>query len=92
MFVQGNPNPNKPSKASALQGSQSQPTDENIPIKYLYRSKNEIYSNGNLLAPDGQLLCTCSLNKLKWYCVKGLGGQSIFSQILKKQRIYYAYR
>ena len=53
------------------------PPRDKVPSRYLASSKSEIYSNGLLLAPDGQLLCTCSMNKLKWYCYKELGGDPL---------------
>ncbi len=35
--------------------------------------KTKLYDNCKILAPDGQLLSTCSVKKLNWYVSKGLG-------------------
>ncbi|GAX75718.1 hypothetical protein CEUSTIGMA_g3161.t1 [Chlamydomonas eustigma] len=34
--------------------------------------KSELYENCRLLAPDGNVLCTCGLKKLSWYLDRGL--------------------
>ena len=34
--------------------------------------KTDLYENCRLLAPDGQLLCTCSSRKAQWYLQKGI--------------------
>ncbi|KAK7110101.1 exonuclease 3'-5' domain-containing protein 2-like [Littorina saxatilis] len=35
--------------------------------------KRPLWDNCELLAPDGQLLCTCDTRKAAWYITKGLG-------------------
>ncbi|XP_077990720.1 exonuclease 3'-5' domain-containing protein 2-like [Glandiceps talaboti] len=43
-------------------------------ISKAYSARREpLYHNCRLLAPDGQLLCTCDRKKAEWYVAKGLG-------------------
>ncbi|KAJ8317699.1 hypothetical protein KUTeg_005603 [Tegillarca granosa] len=47
-----------------------QPVVKN-PRAYVTR-KRPLYYNCSLLAPDGEMLCTCDIRKAEWYIMKGL--------------------
>jgi len=43
-------------------------------VKYGHQlRKGILYENYRVLAPDGELLCTCSCAKVRWYVDRGLG-------------------
>jgi hypothetical protein len=52
------------SAASLPGGSKSEPV--------LPHRKHDLYENCRMLAPDGELICTCDRKKLKWYIEKGI--------------------
>lgn len=49
--------------------------DKKWQFKAYTTRKRPLWDNCKLLAPDGQLLCTCDSRKAMWYMEKGLGGE-----------------
>ncbi|XP_041370473.1 exonuclease 3'-5' domain-containing protein 2-like [Gigantopelta aegis] len=45
-----------------------------------------LYDNCQLMAPDGQMLCTCNASKAQWYIMKGLGEKVSDDPIVVKLR------
>lgn len=48
--------------------------------------KRPLWDNCELLAPDGQQLCTCSISKGEWYLTKGLGHKVSNDPLIVKLR------
>jgi len=49
------------------------PTPAPVALRTGAVRKSPLYHNCQLLAPDGQMLCTCDMKKAAWYVKKGLG-------------------
>lgn len=64
---------NKPSSASPEKGF-VQASSKKLGCFRSYRIRQTpLYDNCKLLAPDGELLCTCDFRKVTWYIDRGLG-------------------